>query len=323
MDGQTLQQLFAGSNPFLAQMGEQAFNLDQQKKQADLASVLGVEKRANEMQPVEIASRKAGTRLNESTAGLNEYSLATKLPKEEALKLNMQKFFKESDELTQEQTRMQVQRMMQLAQMAKANGGALPQGFNIPPEEMDRYSPANLDKTIKYGEMFFASDPKEIAARQRAKEQKEQAIAAAAEAGKWKVQAKETPSGNTTPTPGVPTSYGEVLQGMAKYKEPHQKLGYLKSILPAVSPELQLQLKPAYDSIKTQAEGIANKQMAGQIDVSGATKGRVPVNPPVNMGESPGANVSAKPQYTQADLEFTAKKYNMTVEQVKKQLGIK
>jgi hypothetical protein len=170
MDGQTLQQLFAGSNPFLAQMGEKAFNLDQQKRQADLATTLGLEQRNQAMHPLQMQNTQAVTRLNNSTAATNEDNLKAQLPAEKRLQLKMSQFFKESDELTQEQTRMQVQRMMQIAQMAKSNGGALPPGIQLSPEEIQQYAPGNLDKLIKYGETFFASDPKEIAARQRAAE---------------------------------------------------------------------------------------------------------------------------------------------------------
>lgn len=46
MDARSLQELWQGPSPFLAQMGKGAFDLTQQKQQADLASVLGVEQRA-------------------------------------------------------------------------------------------------------------------------------------------------------------------------------------------------------------------------------------------------------------------------------------
>jgi hypothetical protein len=328
MDGQTLQQLFAGSNPFLAQMGEQAFNLDQQKRQADLATTLGMEQRNAAMHPLEMDNKRATTDLNKSTAAMNQYALDTKLPKEKQLELNMKKFFKESDEATTEQTRMQVQRMMQIAQMAKSNGGALPPGIQLSPEEIQQYAPNNLDKLIKYGETFFASDPKEIAARQRAAE----ALKLEGVKAQGRVDLKATPApgkgdGPTT----VPQTYAEVLAGMAKMKKASERLAYLKSILPAVPPALAEQLRPAYNGLRVQAEAEANARTAGQVDIPATTRGKVPVTPPVNLGDAPGA-VTNRParqqatqasQPTQADLEFTAKKYNMTVEQVKKQLGIK
>jgi len=173
MDGQTLQQLFSGSNPFLAQMGEKAFNLDQQKRQADLATTLGMEQRNQAMHPLEMASKQAATKLNESTAGLNQYALDTKLPKDKALEQVMQKFHKETDDVSREQTKAQITRMMQIAAMAKANKGALPEGLNLKPEEIQQYAPANLDKLIQYGETFLRYDPTEIAARQRAAEQRQ------------------------------------------------------------------------------------------------------------------------------------------------------
>jgi hypothetical protein len=328
MDGQTLQQLFAGSNPFLAQMGEQAFNLDQQKRQADLATTLGMEQRNAAMHPLEMRSKEASAKLNESTAGLNQYALDTKLPKEEALKQNMQKFFKESDEMTQEQTRMKVQRMLQIAQMAKTNKGALPPGFQLSPEETAQYAPENLDKLIKYGETFFAADPKEIAARQRATEAKQ--LEELRAQGRIDLKGLAAPGKGDGPI-NVPQTYAEVLAGMVKMKKASERLAYLKSVLPAVPDELSQQLRPAYEGLRQQAEAEANARTAGQVDIAATTKGKVPVTPPVNLGDAPGSvtgrparqQATQAPQPTQADLEFTAKKYNMTVEQVKKQLGIK
>jgi len=324
-----LSQFFGTGNPFMTQYGMGQMDTQKQKQEADLATILGMEQRNAAMHPLEMQNKQAVTDLNKSTAAMNQYALATKLPKEEALKQNMQKFFKESDEMTQEQTRMQVQRMYQLAQMAKANGGALPPGVNVPPEEMDRYSLANLDRTIKYGEAFFASDPKEIAARQRAAE----ALKLAQTRTDGQIAVKETPTpgkGGAGPNT-VPQSYAEILAGMSKLKEARQKLAYLKSALPALPEALQVQLQPAYAAIKKQADAEANARLAGQVDIEATTKGKVPVTPPVNLGDAPAAvtgrtarqEATQAPKYTQSDLEFTAKKYNMTVEQVKKQLGIK
>ncbi len=329
MDGRTLMEIMQSPNFSMWAPAQQAFNTAQDKAKADLATTLGMEQRNAAMHPLEMRSKEATAKLNESTANLNQYALDTKLPKEEALKLNMQKFFKESDEMTQEQTRMKVQRMMQIAQMAKSNGGALPPGIQLNPEEIQQYSPANLDKLIKYGETFFAADPKEIATRQRASE----ALKLAQTRTEGQIAVKETSaagSGSNKSMAVVPQSYAEVLSGMEKLKEARQRLAYLKSVLPAVSPELQMQLQPAYTAIKKQADAEANARLAGQVDIAATTKGKVPVTPPVNLGDAPSAVTSRParqeaqtPSYTQADLEFTAKKYNMTVEQVKKQLGIK
>jgi len=58
-----------------------------------------------------------------------------------------------------------------------------------------------------------------------------------------------------------------------------------------------------------------------------ATRGKVRVTPSVNLGDAPSAVASRPerqaPQVSQADIEFTAKKHGISVEEVKKRLGIK
>ncbi len=286
MDGRTLMEIMQSPNFSMWAPAEQAFNTTQEKAKADLATTLGLEQRNQAMHPLEMEGKRAVTNLNRSTTAMNQYALDTKLPKEQQLQLNMKKFFKETDEATTEQTRMQVQRMMQIAQMAKSNGGALPPGIQLSPEEIQQYSPNNLDKLIKYGETFFASDPKEIAARQRAAE----ALKLAQTRTDGQIAVKETPTPGKGDTPAtVPQTYGEVLAAMSKLKEARQKLAYLKSALGGMSKELQMQLIPTYTAIKAQADAEANARLAGQVDIAATTKGKVPVTPPVNLGDAPGA----------------------------------
>ncbi len=328
MDGQTLQQLFSGSNPFLAQMGEKAFNLDQQKRHADLASIMGQEQRAQQMLPLEMEQKRQAARMSGGQADLYADQIASKPPAEDRRKAAMQEMLAKMDETTKAQFKAQVTRNMQIAAMAKANKGALPYGLQLSPEEMQMFDPKNLDAIIQHGKTFLEFDPEEISKRQRAAE----AERLAKVRGEVQMDVKATPtagSGSKAPA-GVPQSYAEVLSGMEKLKEARQRLAYLKAVLPAVSPELQMQLQPAYTAIKKQADAEANARTAGQVDIAATTKGKVPVTPPVNLGEAPSAvtdrparQQAQTPSYTQADLEFTAKKYNMTVDQVKKQLGIK
>ena len=114
---------------------------------------------------------------------------------------------------------------------------------------------------------------------------------------------------------------------MAKYKKASERIAYLKSVLPGLPEQLQLALQPSYAALKKQADAEANARLAGEVDIAGATKGKVPVNPAVDLGDAPGAVANRPqrqaPQITQADLEFTAKKHGITVEEVKKRLGIK
>lgn len=323
MDGQTLQQLFSGSNPFLAQMGEQAFNQAQEKEKASLAALMGQEQRAQAMHPLEMQARQTTNRLNASTAGLNEYSLNSKPDAEQAKKAAMQKMLGEMDDTTRGQFKAQVTRNMQIAAMAKANGGALPPGIQLSPDEIKMFSPANLDKIIKHGQTFLEFDPEEIGKRQRAAE----AERLAKIRGQIQMDVKGTPSPGKGGDGPPSTDNQGIIAAMSKLKEARQKLAYLKTVLPTLPEEQQAQWEGAYNGLKKQAEEELRARTAGGVDIAATTGGKVPVTPAVNLGDAPTAvtNRPARqvPQVSQADLEFTAKKHGISVEEVKKRLGIK
>jgi hypothetical protein len=283
MDGRTLMEIMQSPNFSMWAPAEQAFNTAQERSKADLATTLGMEQRNKAMHPLEMRSKEASAKLNESTANLNQYALDTKLPREEALKLNMQKFFKESDEMTQEQTRMKVQRMMQIAQMAKSNGGALPPGIQLSPEEIQQYSPANLDKLIKYGETFFASDPKEIASRQRAAE----ALKLAQTRTEGQIAVKGTP------TPGKGGGGKTTDPGLAKMNL-EQQYGYYNNLaVREPDPEKKKQYQAEADRIelmiyRKQIEAAAARR-AGDPNLADP-RFDIPVNPNPSPTPTPRGN---------------------------------
>jgi len=59
---------------------------------------------------------------------------------------------------------------MQLAAMMEKNGGMLPQGFNLSPEEMQIFQPKNLKNIIAHGQAFLEMDPDWLAERKKAEE---------------------------------------------------------------------------------------------------------------------------------------------------------
>ena len=204
---QDLSSLFDSGNFGLLDRGLQAQALDQEKRKADLATVLGQEQRNQAMHPWDVEAKQAVTGLNKSTAALNQYALDTKLPVAQATDLNMQKFFKESDDLTRERTKANVIRYMQIAAAAKKNGGQLPPGINVSPQEMQYFAPQHLDKLIQFGQTFLENDPTEIAARQRAKEHMDRTNAQ----GQWGVDRKNAGGGKGPAAPRVPKSPRELL----------------------------------------------------------------------------------------------------------------
>jgi len=326
MDARSLQELWQGPSPFLAQMGKQAFDLAQEKNQADLATTLGLEQRNQAMHPLEMEQKRQAARMSGGQADIYADTLARKIPAEEERKAALQASIAKMDSTSRAQMKEQVVRNMQLAAMMEKNGGQLPQGFNLSPEEMQIFQPKNLKNIIAHGQAFLEMDPEWLAARKKAQE----AEALAKTQAQGRVDLKKIPSagGGGKPTTDLPKTYGEVVAAMAKYKKASERIAYLKSVLPGLPEQLQLALQPSYAALKKQADAEANARLAGEVDIAGATQGKVPVNPAVDLGDAPGAVTSrpqrqAPAQVSQADIEFTAKKHGISVEEVKKRLGIK
>lgn len=324
MDGQTLQQLFAGSNPFLAQMGEKAFNQAQQKEQANLASIMGAEQRNQAMHPLEMESKRQAARMSGGQADIYADQLARKIPVEEERKAALQASIAKMDSTSRAQMKEQVVRNMQLAAMMEKNGGQLPQGFNLSPEEMQVFTPKNLKNIIAHGQAFMEMDPEWIAQRKKAQE----AERLAQVRGQVQMDVKGTPSAGGSSNAAPTMDNAGIVAQLSKLKEARQKLAALKTILPQLTEEQQAQWQGPYLALKKQAEEELRARTAGDVDIAATTKGKVPVTPSVNLGDAPGAVASrpqrqAPAQVSQADIEFTAKKHGISVEEVKKRLGIK
>ena len=170
MDARSLQELWQGPSPFLAQMGKGAFDLAQEKQQADLATTLGLEQRNQAMHPAELAGKEAVTRLNNSTAAMNEDVLASNIPAAQRQKQRLQESLSKMDDVTRAQLKARVIHNLQLANAMKKNKGQLPEGFSLSPEEAPYFTPDKLDAHIAYGQAFMEMDPEEISKRQRAAE---------------------------------------------------------------------------------------------------------------------------------------------------------
>ena len=148
----TLAKLFEGGHYSLYGQGQQAVDQAMQRKQADLQSVLGAEQGAQAMQPLELENKRATTRLNTSTAALNENSLQDR----------MKKSFYELDDMQREKVNQDMNRRFQIASAVKANGGQVPLALQayIPQEELQYYTGPNLDKTLSIGKTFIENSPK-------------------------------------------------------------------------------------------------------------------------------------------------------------------
>ena len=203
-----LSQFFGTGNPFMTQYGMGQMDIQKQKQEADLATTLGLEQRNQAMHPVELAGKQAVTRLNNSTAAMNEDVLRRKIPVEDERKAALQASIAKMDDTSRAQMKAQVVRNMQLAAMMKKNKGQLPEGFSLSPEEAPYFTPDKLDAHIAHGQAFLEMDPEWIAQRQKAKEAEKLAGINA----QGRIDLKATPSaggGGSTPKP--PKSPRELL----------------------------------------------------------------------------------------------------------------
>jgi len=275
---ENLEQLFNTGNPFMTQRGMEFMDLAKQKKEADLQSLLGAEQRAQAMQPLEMENKRATTRLNASTAALNENSLQDR----------MKKSFYELAEKDREKVNEDMNRRFQIASAIKANGGQVPLALqaHIPQEELQYYTGPNLDKTLSIGKIFIENSPKWLDQRMKEDAATKRAREVALIAAQSRLDVKNAGTGSTG------TDSNSVRNQLLKLKKASEKIAHLKTVLPAMSPEEQEQWKPIYMALRKQAEAEANARMAGQIDLAGATKGKVPVNPAVDLGDASGAAAS-------------------------------
>lgn len=289
MDGRTLMEIMQSPNFSMWGLAENAFKLDQQKKQADLATTLGLEQRNQAMLPAELAGKQAVARLNNSTAAMNEDTMAANISAAQRQKQKLQESLSKMDDVTRQQFKAKVIHSLQLASAMKKNGGQLPPGFSLSPEEVPYYTPDKLEGIIAHGQAFLEMDPEEIAKRQRAAEAER--LARIRGQVQMDVKGTPTPGKDTTPT----LDNAGILAQLNKLKEARQKLAALKVILPQLTEEQQAQWQGAYMSLKKQAEEELRARTAGDVDIPATTKGKVSVTPGVNLGDAPGA-VTNRPE---------------------------
>lgn len=173
MDGQTLQQLFAGNNPFLAQMGEQAFNLEQQRKQADLATLLSQEERAKAMHPIDIASKQANIRQSDAAAGYNtalsakindELKVLNGVPMDQRVADHVAKLRSSVSAEQLKNVDSEMESLLGAASAAASNGGSLPLGYTLQNPKHAEYfkTPQGAKLAMQLSKAYFMSKPKEM-----------------------------------------------------------------------------------------------------------------------------------------------------------------
>ena len=295
MDARSLQELWQGPSPFLAQMGKQAFDLAQEKNQADLATTLGLEQRNQAMHPLEMEQKRQAARMSGGQADIYADTLARKIPAEEERKAALQASIAKMDDTSRAQMKAQVVRNMQLAAMMEKNGGQLPQGFNLSPEEMQIFQPKNLKNIIAHGQAFLEMDPEWIAQRQKAKEA--QALENTRAVNRLELKTTPGADGTTKPPAPAPGSNEAIVADLSKFKEARQALNRLKQHYAFMTDEQKKQWTPTILSLKKQAENEPLLPGQGKVDpvaTANDPKGGVAARPAIDLGGAPSA-VSNRP----------------------------
>lgn len=284
MDGQTLQQLFSGSNPFLAQMGEQAFKLDQTKKQADLATTLGMERRANEMQPYDIQVKQSNIRQNDAAAGYNN-SLSAKIndelkvlagvPMDERITAHVAKMKAGLAEDKLKAADSEMSQLLTAAAAAQANGGTLPLGYTLQNPQHAEYfkTPQGSEQAMKFAKAYFMNQPAELKAAENDRRDTVRAESVARIGANARIEAASKAAQRQqlkTPKTNVEAAY--YYQRLAETADtPEEATQYME--------KAQAAQKAHEAELVQRAILAAQQRMAGGIDMGAATGGQVQTNP--------------------------------------------
>ena len=276
MDGRTLMDIMQSPNFSMWGPAEEAFKLNQQKEQANLATTLGMEQRNQAIHPLEMEQKRQAARMSGGQADIYADTLARKIPAEEERKAALQASIAKMDDTTRAQMKAQVVRNMQLAAMMEKNGGQLPQGFNLSPEEMQIFTPKNLKNIIAHGQAFLEMDPEEISKRQRAAE----AERLAKIRGQVQMDVKATPTApKSGPTMAPPKMNLDQQMNYYNALALNEKDEAKKKLYQAEADRIELMIYR-----KAMAGGEARR--VGSPDLSDP-KFNIPTVPPVDLKPTP------------------------------------
>ena len=288
MDARSLQELWQGPSPFLAQMGKGAFDLTQQKQQADLASVLGVEQRAAQSHPLEQLVKQANIRQSDAAAAYStsmknklddDLAILKQIPVEDRVNAHITKMKGELSESQLKQTDAEMETLLGAAAAAAKNRGTLPLGYTLQNPKHAEYfkTPQGSALAMQIAKSYFMQKPKEMYA---ASNDQRQAASAANVAG---INAR--------------TASERLKAAQARLKPPKNNLEavYYYQELARNSEDQAEVAKAAEDERK--ARLAAEARLAGSPDMSQLTDGQLPTRP--MPGENSGRSslpASAKPK---------------------------
>jgi len=286
MDATGLPALFSQSNPFLAQMGEQSFNLAQQKAQQGLQAAQGQEQRAQAMQPLEQQHKAAVTGYNQALTNQLTDKQAGQLPAADRMKQAMAEYRQKMSESQSADEDMKMQRRMQYAEMAAKNNGVLPLEYmnSLPEDERSFYAnPQATQRTQALAKAWYDTHPKTMAAKAKQEADYKKAIDAANIMAASRAQA-----GRSGGSSGPKNMNAE--QAMTYYN---------KLAMAEQDPDLRAQYQAEAD--RNELIALRFKQASGQVrgeqglDIPATVAAGTPVNKP-KTSPTPTPRDGGKPQ---------------------------
>ena len=282
MDARSLQELWQGPSPFLAQMGKGAFDLTQQKQQADLASVLGVEQRAAQSHPLEQLVKQANIRQSDAAAGYSnsmknklddDLAILKQIPVEDRVNAHITKMKGELSESQLKQTDAEMETLLGAAAAAAKNRGTLPLGYTLQNPKHAEYfkTPQGSALAMQIAKSYFMQKPKEMyAASNDARSAASAANVAGINARAASERLKATQARLKPPKNNLEAVY--YYQELARNSEDAAEgAKYI---------ELSQNAQKAYEAELIQKAILAAQQrLAGGVDMEQRTDNQVPVNP--------------------------------------------
>ena len=282
MDARSLQELWQGPSPFLAQMGKGAFDLTQQKQQADLASVLGVEQRAAQSHPLEQLVKQANIRQSDAAAAYStsmknklddDLAILKQIPVEDRVNAHITKMKGELSESQLKQTDAEMETLLGAAAAAAKNRGTLPLGYTLQNPKHAEYfkTPQGSALAMQIAKSYFMQKPKEMYA---ASNDQRQAASAANVAGinarAASERLKATQARLKPPKNNLEAVY--YYQELARNSEDQAEV--------AKYTELSQNAQKAYEAELIQKAILAAEQrLAGGVDMEQMGDNQIPVNP--------------------------------------------
>ena len=286
-----LSAMFNTGNPFMTEMGTQAFQADQAKAQQALLTAQGEEQRKQAMAPLEQAHSRATTGYNQALTDQMNDRMAALPPTADRLKEAMLKMHSEGSTLERSQREADMYQRGKWAAMIKANNGEMPLALlgQIPQEELPMFQGKGLDTTISIVKAFHDTHPTTMEARAKEDAAYQRATDVAHIIGTSRVDVATIrgKSGSGGKLPGSPSAL--MTHYTMKANEEKEGSPEWTNYMALANNEWQ-----KLEALKNQAAAAAN---AGKLDLPATVQGRTPVVRGIpSPTQIPGAGGKPKPK---------------------------